>query len=461
MAGISKTGASIFIIFAVLSFAIRFYPLSRLGAAWAVVPDSIGYNSLAEGIKAGCGFAPLWQNNRCGPPELERTPGYPFFLAILSTPRAALIVQAILGAVVAVLVGLFVWWQWGLTAGLIAEFIASFDVSSFTAGSMILSDTLFTSIVIFAILLELVIICRKSVDVRSIVGLTGVGLLFAIAALVRPIGQVLLLVPGFGALGLNKVSLLKRIMLCLLGVAIPLAMVLGWSYRNYRQRGAWTFSSISAINLYYYVAAEVLARGTGQSLDKVKTAFLSATGRNSNAVDLWSETFDEDPGEMTARAMKVLRRHPLTIAYITFSSFTRLCIMPARRSEVSSFLGHRLDRTETDEPTLVFLTRDVLSSLRTPLSSSWVIGIRAVLVFQMIVLVFTWIGVGMALWRIRRTSALMVWLILVPLCASLLLLAGAAGPGAVDRYRVPAMPMLGLVAAFGWTTSCIFGGAGN
>ena len=453
MAGISKNGASIFIIFAVLSFAIRLYPLSRPGAAWAIVPDSIGYNSLAKGIKAGCGFAPLWRDNRCGPPELERTPGYPFFLVILSTPRAALIVQAILGAVTAVLVGLFAWWQWGLTAGLIAEFIAGFEVTSFIAGSVIQSDTLFAAIVIFAILLELVIICRKSVDVRTIVGLIGVGLLFAIAALVRPIGQVLLLVPGFGAVGPNRVSLSKRIMLCLLGVAIPLSTILGWSYRNYRQRGAWTFSSISAVNLYYFSAAEVLARETGQPSAQIKTAFLSATGRNSNAVDLWSETFDEDPGEMTARAMKVLRRHPLIVAYMTFSSFARLCIMPAYRDEVSSFLGHQPSRTETD----ALLSRDILSSLRTTLSFPWLIGIRFLLTFQLILLVFTWVGIGMVLWRIRRTPASTARLIVIPLSAALLLLvATATDPGLVDRYRVPAMPMLALITAFGWTTSNMF-----
>jgi len=256
--------------------------------------------------------------------------------------------------------------------------------------------------------------------------------------------------------GPNRVSLSKRIMLCLLGVAIPLSTILGWSYRNYHQRGAWTFSSVSAVNLYYFRAAAVLARETGHTMAQIKTALLSARGRNY-AVDLWSKTFDEDPGELTARAMKVLRRHPFTVVYITFSSFVRLCIMPAYRPDVSSFLGHRPDRAETD----ALLSRDILSSLRTTLSSSWLIGIRALLVFQMILLVFTWIGVGMALWRICLTHAPMVWLILVPLCAALLLLAAGAGPELVDRYRVPAMPMLGLVAAFGWTTSCLFGGAGN
>ena len=44
-------------------------------------PDSIGYMRLADGLRTGCGFAPRWQNGTCGPAEIERTPGYPVFLA--------------------------------------------------------------------------------------------------------------------------------------------------------------------------------------------------------------------------------------------------------------------------------------------------------------------------------------------------------------------------------------------
>ncbi len=40
--------------------------------------------------------------------------------------------------------------------------------------------------------------------------------------------------------------------------------------------------------------------------------------------------------------------------------------------------------------------------------------------------------------------------ILIPLCVAILLLAASAGPLSEDRYRVPAMPMLAMIAAFGW-----------
>src|SRR5262249_3681963 len=166
----------------------------------------IGYTELAEGIKAGCGFAALSRSGKCGPAEIERTPGYPLFLAVSSGPRVAVAIQAVLGAGTAVLVGLFAWRQWGIAAGLIAEFIVAFDVSSLMVGSQLLSEILFTFVVTLATLLETVLVYRKSVDLQTVAGLTGAGLLFAIAALLRPVGQVLSIVPALGTMGLSKIS---------------------------------------------------------------------------------------------------------------------------------------------------------------------------------------------------------------------------------------------------------------
>ena len=67
-------------------------------------------------------------------------------------------------------------------------------------------------------------------------------------------------------------------------------------------------------------------------------------------------------------------------------------------------------------------------------------------------LAYAWVGVGMALTRIAHARLGSVGLILIPLCGALLLLAVATFPAMPQaRYRVPAMPMLAMVAAFGWT----------
>ncbi len=305
-----------------LSFAIRAYPLSHSGINWALDSDSTGYLRLADGIRAGCGFAARWRDGSCGPAELQRTPGYPLFLVSLRNLRLVVMAQAGLGAAVCMLVALFCWFQWGSAAGIIAASIAAFDLSSVISNN-IGTEILFTFLVTMAILLLLILIQRAILDIWCIVGLFSVGCFLGATELVRPIGQVLLVIPFFSVVLATKSSLAKRVALLLLMLSIPVAVIAGWSYRNYEQRGCWVFSSIGAVNLYYYRAAGVLARETHRSVDEVKFDFLSSAGRALRGSDLWSQTFDEDPSEMRRHSIHILASHPLDVALMTFKAFAR------------------------------------------------------------------------------------------------------------------------------------------
>jgi hypothetical protein len=68
--------------------------------------DSPRYLELAEGMRAGCGFA-RWIGH-CASAEVLRTPGYPFFFALVPNVRTAVAVQGVIGAAVCLMVGLFV-----------------------------------------------------------------------------------------------------------------------------------------------------------------------------------------------------------------------------------------------------------------------------------------------------------------------------------------------------------------
>ena len=207
---VNEWTASLFILatIACLSFVVRTYPLSHVDTLNSD-PDSIGYMRLADGLQTDCGFAPRWQNGRCGLAELERTPGYPLFLAITPDLRAVVTVQAILGAGICFLVALFAWNRWGLVAGVIAESIVAFDLSSIIFNN-IGTEILFTSIITLAILLQLVITSRTLADGWFIAGILGVGCLLGVAELVRPIGQVLCLVAPFPVLS-TTISVPRKI----------------------------------------------------------------------------------------------------------------------------------------------------------------------------------------------------------------------------------------------------------
>ena len=296
--------ATLFLVIACLAFGLRMYPLARPDIAWALAnPDSIGYMRLADGLRSGCGFAPLWQNGTCGPAEIERTPGYPLFVAVLPNLRSVLAIQAVLGAGTCLLVGLFAWRHWGLAAGIIAESLTGFDLASIGTNN-IGTETLFTWLIVLAILLQLTIVSRTVSDVWSIAGVLITALLVGVAALVRPIGQVLLVVVLSGMVPLRMHSLQKKLILSTTALLLSVAMIVGWSYRNYLGTGIWTFSTIGAINLNYWLAAGVQAYESNKTLDEVRSERLRSVGRDSGAPDLWSMTFDEDPREMRTRGLQ-------------------------------------------------------------------------------------------------------------------------------------------------------------
>lgn len=445
-----KTLAAIFILvsLACLSFSFRMYPLLRPGTVWALQPDSIGYMLLADGLRTGCGFAPRFPNGTCGPAEVERTPAYPLFLAILPSLRAALAIQAVLGAGVCLLVGLFSWRHWGLLAGIIAESITGFDLSSIGTNN-IGTETLFTFIIILAILLQLWVIGRTVLDVWSIIGVLTAAFLVGMGALVRPIGQVLLIIVPLGILPLRALSPQKKLVLSALALSLSVAVIVGWSYRNYHQRGIWIFSTIGAVDLNYSFAAGVLAYGTNKTVDEFTSDRLRSAGRESGAPDLWSKTLDEDPREMRTRGLQVVVSHPLVTALVAAEGFVRSSIMPPNRVFVSTFLGHRVSQAEAQ----AFLSRDIRMALKATLGTGWLVAIRSLLFIQFVVNIFDLIGIGLAVTRIRRSPLSGSWLVIIPLLGAMLLLLAAAGPGESTRYRVPATPMLALVSAFGWTAS--------
>ena len=139
--------------------------------------------------------------------------------------------------------------------------------------------------------------------------------------------------------------------------------------------------------------------------------------------------------------------HPFVTVLLAAEGFLRSCIMPPHRPFVSSFLGHRVGQAETQ----AFLTRNIRSTLRSTLSSRWLVAVRSLLFVQFVVNILGLIGIGLAVRRMRGMPLSAAWLVIIPLFGALLLLVAAAGPVESFRYRVPATPLLALVSAFGWT----------
>jgi hypothetical protein len=230
-------------------------------------PDSQAYLELADGLASGGPF------ERAGRPELERTPGYPAFLAVaraLAAPDAViLIAQALLGGATAVIVF--------RTAQALADndttpaaagWIVACEPSSALYCGKVLTETLFTLLLACAVLG----LARFARNARlSTAAVAGAWL--AAAILVRPIAYYL---PTVMALALVLVGGKSRWSGRRLGAiavfwSCAMAAAAAWQIRNHARTEYGGYSAIQDVNLYFWLAAGVEAAAQDRSLSEVQS----------------------------------------------------------------------------------------------------------------------------------------------------------------------------------------------
>src|SRR5260370_10129765 len=156
-----------FAVIALVSLLVRLAPLIRPGIGWATTSDSIGYIHLANGLVAGCGFARA-VFGRCLQAELVRTPGYPLYLALFPSMRAALAVQAVLGTAGIFISALFTWRWIGITGAFIVAAVLPLDVPSLMASNFFFTETLLTPPGTVAVFVALLAILIDVIDAQAI-----------------------------------------------------------------------------------------------------------------------------------------------------------------------------------------------------------------------------------------------------------------------------------------------------
>ncbi len=435
-AGLSQRRAALlFAAVAIVALALRLCPLLKSGTSWAIDNDSRGYIELAQGLAAGCGFARL-VGGSCRAPEVSRTPGYPAFLAIMPGVRWAVAVQAVIGALTCVAIGLFATKLWGLPTGIAAASLIALDIPSIVVGAMIMSDCLFAALVTFGLLLGFLAIARQSIDGRTICFTLLGALVLGMAILVRPIGLLLPLAALLPFLVLPHVNWQKRVGLSLAALAIPVMVMAAWSERNRQASGIFTMSAIGVYNLYFYRAPGLLAFESGKSMEYEQGVLLRRLHLASPAdVRFITPALYH---EMLHRSLAIILNRPLDFAAVTLRSLVWQALAPDR--------AHLLPYVETasaPDSYSASVDQRLQRTLRSPLMS--------ILIFaQFVFLLFIWSGVARALWRLKTFHRRDVTIVLIAVGVALTLLALAAGPEAQARFRIPAIPMIALVAAFGW-----------
>jgi hypothetical protein len=427
---------------ALVTIVLRLAFLPASGTSRALDPsgDSIAYVDLAEGLRHGCGFARL-HDGKCTGAEIDRTPGYPIFLASFPNLRAALIVQVLLAGLVVFATGGFVYLNWGLGAAVMAAAFMALDLPSIVYAAELMTETLFTACFLLATLIALYALNDHSRAQRL-----RVPLLFAASALLsfglltRPIGEFSLAVPAIMVILVSSDSWSRRLALQVLLIALPLLTIVGWSIRNRAVSGVAAPSSVGASNLFYYRAGGTMAFSSG-------SGWFGAIRRLGS----------RPQAELTADAFRIIVHHPLAFTEMTAWSLLFVALAPVR-TPLNHLLGVQRYfpvqdpgsiRLRAALHTLATSPRTTLIAIyHNEFAASPTIVLLTGLQFLSVILL--WLGVIAGL-RFASTRSYRGACVVVLAASALLLMLLAAGPEGTARLRIPALPFLSMIAGIGWT----------
>jgi len=410
--------------------------LGRGGLVALIQPDT------ASSLRPGRNLLLHGQFFSGGVPELERTPGYALFLALLrgAGPLAAILAQVLLSAASVLLV-----WRIARAVftdertALVAAWLFAFEPLSVLYSVLLLSETLFLTL--FLLSLERLAEFLQSHRLRT---LAAAGLWLAAATFVRPVTYYLPLALAAGLLavlarvhGLRPGLYWKAPAVLLLSTVPWLA---AWQMRNYVETGFAGFSSIQAQDLYYFSAGEVTARLEHRTLDQVDNdlgygnegAFLA---RHPEAA-AWNQ--QQRLAFMRSEALRVLRANPGLFARTHAKGMMRAALNPGAAVLVS-LLGTPMDNA-------TFVREHQEGALRAAFGAAKQFpGHTAVLAaLELVLLVLYALALRTVL--CRRVPGVDLCLLLG---LALYFIAVSGGAIGAARLRLPIMPAVCILAAAG------------
>jgi 4-amino-4-deoxy-L-arabinose transferase-like glycosyltransferase len=407
------------------------------------VPDTASYVEPARQLMAHGRFSA-----RDGTPEIIRTPGYPMLLVPgLLVHRLDLITITL-----QILISCFTVYLVYRTAdllfetekvALLAAALYAVEPLSILHTGILGTETLFTSSVMVSVFYLMKYLRRQSLWYLLA---SGVG--FAASVYVRPVGYFL---PMVLAVALSAWFMItgqhnKRRLMFHISVFVVVSLGLSslWQVRNNVETGYSGFSGISSINLYFDSAASVLAAAQHVPWREMQNRL----GYQDERI-----YFQRHPEQkawplaqrldfMSRAAIRILLSNPLTYARIHFEGILRSIFDPGSTEFVKFFdlypkqgglLGVLVDQGAIKTIEALFLTRPLAfwsNVVLLPLLAIDLLCACAVLFSK----------------RLMRDPCILTALLIA---AYYLLISG--GPGALGRFRHPAMPIISILAGCGIT----------
>jgi hypothetical protein len=411
-------------------------------ALWAATLARTGTNVIASGdtasyLEPGQNLLFHGQFQTAGLPEIGRTPGYPLFLAATSGGGMAL--ASFIQVAVSVLC-VYLVWRLGKAVfaseriALCAAWLFAVEPVSVVYSVRLLSETLFLAV--FLLSMERLALFLREHDLRTLaVG----GVLLAGAIFVRPAAYYLpfLLVLELGIVCWRDAALRWKVPLLLLLATMP--WLAAWQLRNFVETGFGGFSSVTVRNLYFYNAAEVVARNQNRSFARVQQEF----GYSDEATYLaihpeqrsWSVA--KRLAWMRVEAGRILRAHPAQALRAQAEGLAVVAFTPC-----ATDLLHLLGAEGVEPPARVVHSGPVRAAFEVARTAPWRALLMAVFEAWLLALYLLAFRGAMRGGAPRSMLALL-------LGTALYFLSISGGVEAVGRYRLPFMPIVCLLAAAG------------
>jgi 4-amino-4-deoxy-L-arabinose transferase-like glycosyltransferase len=374
--------------------------------------------------------------------ETVRTPGYPLFIAavylVFGRHHLPVILLQIVLSVGTVWI---VYWLarrlFDARAGLVAAVFLTLDAASFHASQMLMTDTLFTFLLVLAVGAGYALLSDRRAPWTWALAL---GVALALATLVRPITYYLV-VPVF--VGLLVWAIAVRLpwrpcaAMLLLAVVPSIVLVGGWQVRNYCATGSGEFSHIRGYNLLWYRGAGIVALRDGISIEEARERIRDSLP----PMEGW--TTAEEYNLYGREGMALVRRHPVLFVRMQARDTADVLVAPAQVLVVHLLTGEHLETSPFG---------DLFRLAPGEYARTWVIGrpaVFAAFVYEMLYLLVLYAGAACGIWHALRAGRGQRAFHLLACGVILYFILLSAGPEAHSRFRVPFMPLLALYAGLG------------
>ncbi len=407
---------------------IREANIERANGAEYVMPvgphDSWSYAELSKSLVRGTGFVQPGQST-----ETFLTPGYPAFVAICLSLFAGsffavtfLQILMLFGiALMTVALGTSVF---NRKIGLLASLLFLINPLAPSIAIYILTDTLFAFLLTLGFLILVLYTKQRPYQTALIVGI-----LFGLAAYVRPVGFIAF--PIFSAVVLaTQLPLRKKLATVLLLLLTISVLLLPWMVRNQHLRGVFGFSSLVELNLAYYTLPHFWnwhdSLPLEQGIERVERE--SGVARGTNELGYPANWYDlaSSPALRTYEKQVVLQQPFVFGSWFLYNS-TGFFLNPAIAA----------DAHPSENLKQLLIQGHWVRLVQAAATPWWLLVERIMVLCGILLLVF-------GTWRLRKNRYALAFAFII------LYLAALSGTAAQARYRLPVEPLLYLLISSGF-----------